>query len=119
MNAFEAHAESLTQLQREETRDTGNQAAGTITFAGQTIPANVGPFTIQQVLRQDGGGYSPSLIGSIIVLKSDLPPGTDFHSGNRLSATPPLSDSRTCQIITIEDCYSFYILTVADMNQNV
>jgi hypothetical protein len=115
-NIFESTSEDLRQVQLEAVTDSGNQAAGTITFAGKVIPAFVGPFSIQQFLTP--GGFRPSLAGTVIVNKSDLPSDTPLHSGNLLTATPPIGVTRNCQIMDFEDCYSFWKITVIDQSQN-
>jgi hypothetical protein len=117
MNPYEAHAESLAQLQTELGVPINGKIGGQIVYSGVTVPAIVGVFEVQQRLRPDGSGFSPFITGTIWLLKSLCLPAWTFHSGQQMTVTAPGCAARACKIFTIEDKFTFWQIVVDDQSQ--
>ena len=119
MNVYSEIDTALSQVQAESVNDAVNQNAGTIQFDNQApVAAFVGVFEQKQILREDGGGFVPSTMAMVQVSKSVLAPNMNFRTGWKLIVTPPLGASRTCQIESWADKFSFWEITVVDISQN-
>lgn len=91
---------------------------GTIEYGNGQFPAAIGDFTLQQVLRADGGGFSPKLIGLATVALEDLPDSIVFKSGEKIIANPNLPrPRRECHIVEHKDLGALIELTLHDVNQ--
>lgn len=109
-------SDALGQVEAEATADSGNPLAGTVSYAGSQYAAYVGAFTVQQRLREDGGGFVPSSMADVVIQKSVLPVGFTFRSGQQIDVTAPLSATRACQILAAKDGFSFWSITVDDLS---
>lgn len=93
------------------------ELGGSVNYAGTDLAALVGPFSIQQFLNADGGGFSPFLSGEVLLKKAIVPANTAFHSGQNIIVTAPGGPARNCQIKSIDDLFGDWKLTVVDVNQ--
>lgn len=121
MNPYEAHAQSLQQLQAEVGQSINGQRGGFVNFCNQEIPAIVAPFLVQHVFDSSTGGMRPVLRGDVIIQKNDVPKGVVFQvsegaPGASISVTAPGSLARACQIIFVEDKFTFWQITVDSTN---
>ena len=111
MNPYDAHAQSLSQLQAEVT--------GSVLYGSTTpIPANVGIFDQQQVLDPKGGGMKVFTLATVIINKADLPPNTVLKTYQPITVAGYASPARSCKIFSISDMFTAWKLTVWDINQN-
>lgn len=120
-NIYDAHSEALAMVQAEAVVGSSNATtgAGTVNFTNQQpFPAWIGPMEQLQVLRPDGGGWTPSLRGMVLVNKTNLPATTAFRTGNRLTVTAPGCVPRQCQLVSWMDKFSFWEIIVEDISQN-
>lgn len=90
---------------------------GTLTAAGATFPCTVGSFDIQQMLRADGGGFSPMLMGQATVIRATLPAGVSLHRGQRVTVTPTTGPAHVCQIVSTAEAGPLVTLTLQDVSQ--
>ena len=125
-NLFAAHSQGMSMLQKQmsagltQTDPTQGQP-GTVTFAGKVMPAVVGLFEMAQ--RFVSGGVQESLDAFVYIQKSDMSaagfsPKTTFKNGEFITVTQPGSQTRQCSVVSSEDKYSFWVLTVADASEN-
>lgn len=120
MNPFDAHAESLAQLQEELGTPINGKAGGQIIYpapGGKVLAAIVGVFEAQQRLRPDGTGFSPFVSGTVWLLKSLCDPNWTFKSGQFMTVTAPGGAARNCKIFTVEDKFTFWQIAVDDQSQ--
>lgn len=118
-NIYQELGDALSQVQAESAANAGDPTAGTVIYGqGAPTPAFVGVFNEQQVLREDGGGFVPSKRAMIQIMKTYLPANTAFRSGHPITVTPPLCAPKSCQIVSWDDMFSFWQLTVEDISQN-
>ena len=123
-NPFSEHAQNMEEyenmLSAPIAGGVGNfvtcalfTAAGAV--AEKQYPATVGQFTVQGVLKD--GGFSPRLMGQVIIRKSILPAGTYFKTGQKITATQAGGSVRACQVETIEDTFTEWRLNLWDVNE--
>lgn len=117
-NIFQAHAEALGMYQAE-TVVNAQPGGGTVNFIDQKpMPATIQPFEQKQILRMDGGGFSPSLRGMVLIDKTYLPSDGNIRTGYRMTVTQPFGIVRQCQIVEWTDKYTFWEIVVEDISQN-
>ena len=117
-NVYSEIAAALGQVQAESVANAGNPAAGTITYGnGPPAPAFVGVFTVFQYQQEGGGAFIPALMGIVQIDKQYLGANTQFRTGQAMTVTPPLSQTRNCKIHLVEDKFSFWEITLLDVSQ--
>lgn len=94
---------------------------GTITFTGSletdAIRCTTGSWEVQQVLRADGGGFSPMLFGVVSILLADLPTGQTLHRGQCVTVTPNTGPAHAGKIYAVKEAGPLIELTIHDQNQ--
>ena len=90
---------------------------GTITYAGAVYPASISTFTIQQLLRADGGGFTPSLMAEALLALGDLPETVSFKRGQYVTASPSSGSARECQVESVNYLGNLVSITLIDKNQ--
>lgn len=94
---------------------------GTVAFSGSAaadaIRCTTGSWEVQQVLRQDGGGFSPMLFGIVSILLADLPPGQTLHRGQGVTVTPNTGPEHVGKIYAVKEAGPLVELTIHDPNQ--
>lgn len=116
MNPYEIHALGLQQLQSEVGQSIAGKRGGFVKFANQEFAAIVSPFQVQQRFDSSTAGMRQSLSGDVILQKTDIPDGIRFEAGQSMAVTAPGSVERACQIIYVEDKFTFWQITVDDTN---
>lgn len=116
MNPYSVHAQGLEQLQAEVAQPIAGQRGGFVKLANKELPAIVSPFQVQHRFDSSTAGMRASLSGDVILQKTDVPPGLVLEAGQSIAVTAPGSAERACQIIFIEDKFTFWQITVDDTN---
>lgn len=88
---------------------------GEIDLGSGGICACIGPFEVQQVLKD--GGFSPMLLSTVTVRKCLLPKGAAIKSGIKLDVRQ-FGTERHCKIQSCKDLLIAWEITVNDLNQN-
>ena len=134
-NDFQAHADVLSDYQGlmvsnvTATAPGATNVPGTVIYGaftpnapdpsqGAVYNAIILPVQQHQLPRAQGGGLVPHLLCTVSILKSDLPVGLVFGTGQLMYANPPWSYQRLCQIFTIEDCYTSWLIALMDVSEN-
>lgn len=96
---------------------------GTLTIDNQDYPATISNFTVQQILRADGGGFTPSTMATAKIARADFPTTSDgatifpLHTGQNITATPSIGPARACRLESYDDMGALLQLTLRDVNQ--
>jgi hypothetical protein len=128
VNPFDEHAANMAGLEAIYAQPTANGATGNYILAaltlanGQTVataqyPATVGHFVVQQVLTSGGGGFTPRLMGQVVVRKNVLPATAQFHTGDQLTVAQVGGSVRKCQVENVEDTFTEWRLNLWDTSQ--
>ena len=120
MTAYEAHAESLSQLEA----DLGGITPGQVIYGSlSAVPALVGVFSDQQTLVDTGAGYTSISPGTtVIIRKAALPTAiqanaVNFKTGDAIQVTAPHCGVRQCKIVSVDDLYTAWQIAVNDIHQ--
>ena len=90
---------------------------GAVTYAGQDYPATVGAVDRIQVLRADGGGLSPMLLGQFTVAAEDIG-NIEFKRGQRVTVTPKSGMTYTGQVFSTTLHGPLVLVTVNSSEQS-
>lgn len=91
---------------------------GSLLFRNNPYPCTVGTFEQQDILNQDGGGFSPMLLGDAQILIADLPPSTEFRKGESVTVTPVTGNPRDCYIHAVKYSGPMVSLLLRDINES-
>lgn len=117
MNPFEAHETAMAELQAVYAEPIRDKTGGRVVYNSMEYPALVSAFNFQSVLRADGGGFTPMLMGSVIIQKGDVEAGTIFSTGQFIKTISVDGRERNCRIDSVNDNISHYELMLEDKNQ--